>query len=188
VDSSQVAACEFYIRGRVEISPGRRGRSRLPGSQARARAARAPVHAWMSAMSPAVCRPPCQGSTDGAAAAAVAPPARPTAGGRRPRARAARRRAPGAGAAAMSSLRAIVRACRHAGPALNVLLREGPRSQGASWGRRRVHTFNTPRTTCVNITEILGYGLNNTEYLSHTHKCFCNYSVAPKCSRVRYAT
>jgi hypothetical protein len=42
----------------------------------------------------------------------------------------------------------------------------------AKWQRRRVHTFNTPRTTSVNITEILGYGLNNTEYLRHTDKCY----------------
>ena len=45
-------------------------------------------------------------------------------------------------------------------------------------GRRRVHTFNTPtsRTTIqyritFKSTKVLGYGVNNTEYLRHTRTC-----------------
>ena len=39
-------------------------------------------------------------------------------------------------------------------------------------GRRGVHTSRTHGTTGVNITEVLRYGVDNTEYLGHTLKCF----------------
>jgi hypothetical protein len=51
-----------------------------------------------------------------------------------------------------------------------------------------VDTSRTPGTTSVNITEVLGHGVDNTERLRHTHECFRACCVIPCRSRVASAT